>query len=487
VTVKGLGRHILAAVVAVLTFASAAHAQGQPDLERFNRQLELIERNTLMQVDQGLSLDQRALFEYGGYFNFGYLSADDNNNDNHILRQYEILGYARFNPDGGANEFFLRGVWGWQDFNPGDSFNGEGDQPIDGELDVYYYKFDLARYQAAYYGKKIDYNLVIKAGSDLVTWGNGLSLSVNVTGLNAIVSWGGNDVTLLAGVTPTRTVDWDSSRPAFDYDTRRGFYGAMISRDVSGHRPYVYGLMERDYNYNHNVSQTGPITTDFDYNAYYIGIGSTGPIGDRMIYGVEAVYEGGNNLSNSFTTAGPFLQPIPQTRDEVQAWAADARLDYLFPGINHSRLSCEAILASGDSDRGTATNTFNGNTPNTKDNGFNSLGLINTGLAFAPAVSNLLAFRVGGSTIPLPEMGALRRMQVGTDVFIYNKMLTDAPIDEPSNDQRFLGWEPDFFVNWQITSDVTVVGRYGIFFPNGAAFESDQPRQYIYGGVTYAF
>src|SRR5437016_4518292 len=110
--------------------------------------------------------------------------------------------------------------------------------------------------------------------------------------------------------------------------------------------------------------------------------------------------------SYSFRAAGgPFIQPIDQTEDQIQAWAADARLDYLFPDLRRTRLSAEVILASGDDDRGNTSNTFNGNKPGTNDRAFNAFGLLNTGLAFAPAVSNLLAFRVGGSTFPLPEMG----------------------------------------------------------------------------------
>jgi hypothetical protein len=42
-------------------------------------------------------------------------------------------------------------------------------------------------------------------------------------------------------------------------------------------------------------------------------------------------------------------------------------------------------------------------------------------------------------------------------------------------------------MNWQVTSDVTLTVRYGIFFPNGSVFESTDPRQFFYAGFTYAF
>ena len=61
----------------------------------------------------------------------------------------------------GAHEFFMRYRTGYRDFNQGDSFTGREKkkkkkpqgEPIDGDLDAGYYKFDLARYEAAYNGK----------------------------------------------------------------------------------------------------------------------------------------------------------------------------------------------------------------------------------------------------------------------------------------------------------------------------------------------
>ena len=41
------------------------------------------------------------------------------------------------------------------------------------------------------------------------------------------VEYGKLNLELIAGVTPVRTVDIDSSRPGFDFNTRRGFFGAL--------------------------------------------------------------------------------------------------------------------------------------------------------------------------------------------------------------------------------------------------------------------
>jgi hypothetical protein len=98
-----------------------------------------------------------------------------------------------------------------------------------------------------------------------------------------------------------------------------------------------------------------------------------------------------------------------------------------------------------------------------------------------------MMFRVGASTFPFPEHSLLDRMQVGVDFFVFNKMVTDGGIDEATFDGRFLGLEPDVYMNWQMTSDVTLVLRYGVFFPDDDVVEQDEARQFFFGGVTVAF
>jgi hypothetical protein len=322
-------------------------------------------------------------------------------------------------------------------------------------------------------------------GRQLVYWANGLVLSEVLDATVLDVEYGPLQVEFLAGLTPRRTVDFDSSRPHFEDNTFRGFYGVMASARVGGtHKPYVYALFQQDYNHDY-TSQLGIIKTKFDYYSYYLGAGSTGSLTDKLLYGVEAVYEGGSTLSNSFDSSTFF--PVTQQEDQIQAWAANARLDYLFNDARHSRISFETILASGDPDRLNGSTTFGGNRPGTKDHSFNAFGLLNTGLAFSPSVSNLMVFRLGGSTFPIPDSPRFSRLQVGTDLFVFNKMREDGGIDEVTQSGRYLGWEPDVYLNWQMTSDVTLVLRYGVFFPNDDVIVVDDARQFFYGGITFAF
>lgn len=469
-------------VLSAVLFAAAPLARGQAELERFERQLEQINRDTRLRVDQRIPAAQRTLFDYGGYLSLNYLSLDDQNGNTHGLRQYDLVGYAHLNLDG-VHEFYASVRGSYRDFNSGDVFGDEG-SGWRGDLDRAYYRFDYQRYASAYKGEKIDYNLIFTGGRQLVYWGNGLTLSQVVDSALVDVEYGPVTVELLAGITPRRTVDFDSSRPHFEDNTFRGFYGVLASARAGAHKPYAYALFQQDYNHSYS-STLGLITTRFDYNSYYLGIGSTGSLTDRLAYGVEAVYEGGTTLSNSFDAETFF--PATQQKDHIQAWAADARLDYLFNDARHTRLSFEAILASGDTDRANSSNTFGGNKAGTKDHAFNAFGLLNTGLAFSPSVSNLAALRLGASTFPFPDSARFGRLQVGTDFFVFNKMREAGGIDETTSAGRYLGVEPDVYLNWQMTSDVTLVLRYGVFFPNDDVIQNGDARQFFFGGITFAF
>ena len=464
----------------------SAGAAEQLQRENRIRELQRLELDRRLRANRDIPPGQRLLFDYGGYATANYLSLDDIESDNHVLREYDGIGYVRLNVDG-AQELFLAARVGYQDFHRGDSFSGRGDEPVDGDVYRGYYRFDLRRYQQAYGGgASEDFNVIAQAGRDLIYWGNGLVMAQVIDGGVIDFEFGDLGLEVIAGITPVRTVDIDSSRPGFDYNTRRGFYGAMLSADLNAHRPFVYFLAQQDYN-SMDVRRVGEITTRYDYNSYYVGAGSAGEITGRLRYGVEVAYEFGETLSNSFEL-GPFsLFPVEQTRDDISAAALDARLDYLVADPADTRLSAEIILATGDDDRIHTSNTFGGNLPGTTDNAFNAFGLVNTGLAFAPDVSNIGVLRLGASTFPLHHVRALSRLQVGGDFFVYSKFNDDAPIDETTANQRFLGFEPDFYLNWQITSDVTLAVRYGAFFPQPSNFAVDDVRHFFFAGVTFAF
>lgn len=465
-------------------------AMGQTDLERFERQLEQIQRDTRLLVDPDLPAEARSLIEYGGYVTFGFAAIDDTTQRTHILRQLDLVGYVRVNLDG-VHEFFLRGRMTYRDFDRGDSFDGNGDDLVEPTLDRGHYRFDLRRYMSAYEGQVVPYNVAFQGGRQLVHWANGLVLSQEIDGAVIDLEYEPVSLQILAGVSRDSTTDFDSSRPNFDEETHRGFYGAMLSVDVTAkHRPYIYGLVQVDNNKD-DILTFGPTTTRFQYDSYYIGIGSRGSITDNLVYGVELVYQGGSTLSSSFTVAGTTATAVAQTEDNISAAAADFQLDYLFNDPNNSRVGLEVIFATGDTDRLHTSNTFGGNAPGTTDHAFNAFGLINAGLAFSPTISNIIIIRVGGSTFPLPTTDFFQRFQIGVNLYGFFKFDNNGPIDETTNTDSFLGFESDIYVNWQITSDVSLAIRYGIFFPGSAIHNAgandDNPRHFFYTGLTFSF
>lgn len=476
-------------IAAALLTMLGGTAFGQASLERFERQLEQIRQDTRLRTSENIPAGQRSLIDYGAFTTFNYLSLDDPSGDNRVLRQYDLTAYGHVNLDG-VHDFFVRGRGFYRDFNEGDSFDSHVNG-WDGRLERAYYQFDLGRYLASTKGTQSNSNLTVKVGRDLAYWANGLTLSQELDGAVVDLQFANVAVQVLGGITPTDSVDFDSSRPNFDGHTKRGFYGAMVSTRLNTHRPFAYVLVQRDYNSDDSATTTIgglDITTDYEYNSNYFGIGSTGALTDRLLYGVELVYENGDTLSNSFTpTTGGGVTATPQEKDDISAWAIDAQLEYLLPDTRRTRISGEILVASGDSDRLTTSNTLGGNAAGTKDHAFNAFGLLNTGLAFAPTPSNLISLRGGVSTFPFSNVKHLQEMQIGTDLFLFAKLRENAPIDEETTDDRILGFEPDVYLNWQIHSDVTLALRYGAFIPGEAIVNDGKIRQFIYAGVTFAF
>ncbi|MCC7192240.1 MAG: alginate export family protein [Phycisphaeraceae bacterium] len=471
----------LFALIVLLTCSSAVLAQSE--LERFERTLEQVQRDTRFRVSPDIPAEQRALIDYGGYATFSFLATDDNLQNTHILRQYDLNGYARVNFDN-VHDFFVRVRTTYRDFNSGDAFDSNGDDWVEPTLDRATYHFDLRRAMQAYNGENIKGNFTLDGGRQLVHWANGLVLSDTLDGALLNFSYDTITLTALASVTRDSNTDIDPSRPGFDDDTHRGFYGGMLSWQVTPkHRPFIYGLVQDDNN-DDEVLVTGAVSTRFRYDSFYIGFGSNGALTDQLLYGVEMAYQGGETLSNSFDST---FSQVTQTTDPISAFGADFRLDYLFTDQNHSRLSGELIIATGDTDRLVTDSTFGGNQPGSTDHAFNSFGLLNTGLAFAPPVSNIIITRVGASTFPLPQAKLFRRMQVGIDFLVFNKFNSSAPIDEATEDDSYLGFEPDLFVNWEITSDLSLALRYGAFFPGDAITTDHDVRHFFYTGVTFSF
>jgi hypothetical protein len=444
------------------------------DPDSFLNQQRAIEERLRREFDAEVGEQRRAALDWGGWFNFHLFLFDDGIESSRTLRRYDLRLWGRLTLDEGAHDFYVRTRASLLDFNSGDSYDGRDDDTQGPNLERGVYRFDLARAMQAYEGRVIDYNVVVTAGRDLVELGTGLALSTPLDHVSVRGSYRDFDLTVLAGKTVGSSVDIDLSRSASR--TRRNFLGGELRyTGLERHRPFLYTLWQRDRNRERFF---WPFQ-EFDYDSAYFGLGSTGEVVPRLRYSTELVYETGESYGHR-----QFLR-----RNDVSAWAFDAALEYLFPGRHKTRASIEYLFGSGDGDRfASPTNSVGGNRGDRRDTSFVGFGYRDTGLSFAPRISNLHMIRSGASFFPWPEDERFRHLELGTDWYVYHKHHRDGAVSDPTANVRsgYLGWEMDYFANWRMTADLAWTTRFGVFFP-GSAFDDQSTRTFVLFGVTYSF
>lgn len=472
--------------------ATPALAQQNPDaIRRVERQLRMIDEQYRRAAPRSQTISERLLIDAGGSIGFGYYSIDDEFSNSHGMRQTDGRLYLLAELDG-AHRFYGRLRFQYNDWNTGQDFDGRGDVLESPIGDEYWYQFDYRSMVSAQTGEFTDYNFNAKVGRQYVHWASGVSLSLPLYAALVDVEAGDWGFVGLAGLTPSRTViDFDASRPRFDVETDRAFFGGMVEyRGSENHRPFVYALAQRDMNDDDFETFVGgggeQYPTKFEYNSYYIGVGSTGNFGTNLYYSIEAVFETGRGQSNTFDPASG--APVDQREENINAWAGVASLSYLLGDERETRFDLEVIAGTGDDDRLNSSDTFGGNQPGTDDNSFNAFGLLNTGLAVGFEPANLLSLRFGVSMAPAPEVEWLRGLRLSVDGFLFHKIDRDAPVSVNTDNSSYIGAEIDVGIDWRITSDVFGTLRYGIFFPGDAMPSGeDDNRQFLYAGVTYVF
>lgn len=469
--------------------AASAGALAQPEaVQRLERQLREFDATYRVSIPSDQPIAERVFVDAGGSFRFGFYSIDDALSNGHVLRQYDGRVYARVELDG-AHRFFGRLRFQWDDWNDGDSFDGEGDDLNDPVVERLFYQFDLRGLERARTGVAPDYNFNIKGGKQFVFWNSGLVLSAVMWAGVADVEIGKLAITGIGGITSSQdTIDFDGSRPDFDDHTDRIFAGGQIEWRGPEHQPFGYFLTQIDDNKRNFATIGGLFPTQFGYDSQYLGFGSKGPITPNWNYRVEFVKEFGRTFSNSFDPVGG--GPVAQTRDDIDAYAGIFGATYLFRDSGDTRFDLEVIGGSGDDDRLDSSDTFGGNAPGTKDRSFNALGFANTGLALVPQPANLLSLRLGLSSAPWGgKPGIFQELRLGIEGLIFNKIDDNAPISTVTlPGKRFVGGEIDLSADWRITSDVTLQAKYGVFFAGDAMPSAiDEPRQFLYLGATYAF
>ncbi len=455
----------------VLVSPSSAQRRDEPDA--FLNQQRAIEELVRSERDRLSPATERTTIDYGGYYSFFLFMYDDGVNSSRTFRRHDFRLWGRASFERGAHEFYARSRLSFVDFNHGDGFADEDD--VEGmNLERGYYKFDLARATQAYEGRTIDYNLEFKIGRDFAQFGTGYALSIPLDQVWVRYTGDKWSFTGLAGRTVGSMQDFDLSKDPSR--TRRTFWGLETRYTGSQrHEPFGYVLWQNDNNPNDFFS---PLQK-YDYDSFYVGIGSTGELVESLRYTTEWVFETGHSYGNRRYAK----------KNRINAWAWDIQLEYLFKRPCKPRASIEYMFASGEPERlGSPTDSVGGVSRGFRDSSFVGFGFRDTGLSFAPRLSNIHIWRLGGSYFPFEGHERFDRLEIGTDWFVYHKNHSDAAVSDPlaGVQSGYLGWEMDYYANWDISSDLSATARYGVFFP-GKAFDDRTTRTYLLLGMTWNF
>jgi hypothetical protein len=465
----GAGGSARVAVGLLTLLGCAAGASAQRDGRR------IYEEQLRVRLDQQMPMAREIGLNAGGWFSYALFHYNDTDVERErTLNQFELRGWADFNVHG-VHRGYVRGLLGWDVWNSGDNPLGEGNE-TNSEIERAWYQYDLGQVYRNE-GQSPPLDMRIRVGRDYTEIGTALVLSMPLDMVLVELAGGGFELSGLLGATPSDTPNIDPSEPVFDH-MERCFWGFELAyADLARHRPFVYVLSQDDHTGEH------PRDPDqsYDYDSTYVGGGSEGTLLlSGLRYQAELVGQWGRTFSEGRTGM----------RTDIEAWALDVLLEYFVEHPTKPRLSAEYLFASGDDDRRLgSTSTVGGNLINTDDRAFNAFGFRDTGLAFAPRISNLQMYALGASFFPLAERGDLfEKMEWGTKVFLYHKAVDEGPISDfaATRPEGCLGWEWDVHCNWRITSDVTFTIRYGAFMP-GAAFENDSCRHFLYSAVTFSF
>ncbi len=474
-------------ILAFFIFTGFAHAQVDKTRTYINQQ-RFLEEQIRLRFSEELPLTQKVMFDWGGWYSLNFIITDDGYNSSRILRRHDFRLWGSLNIDGGVHTGFVRMKMICNDFNPGDSYDGNEDDFEGPNLDRGWYRLDFTKAMLRYGNVALPFGLAVKIGRAYSMIGTGFTLSTPMDGVWIEGKVGDFDINALFAKLIHSYRDLDSSRPNYT-NTRRYFYGIEVKyRGFENHQPFFYYLWQRDKMHDSNPDM---YIVSWDYDSEYLGFGSKGQLVPYVKYSAEVVYERGKTYGFPDITDPYQYINARYHRDRISAWGWDVLIEYFPPVKTNPRFSFEYIFASGDPDRiYHPTNTFIGNQAWTKDLSFNAFGYRNTGLVLFPDMTNIHIWRLGASFFPFDKHSAdwLKRMELGTDWFLYHKHRSKAAIsDDLANVQSgYVGWEMDYFVNWRMTSDFAWTIRYGAFFP-GKAYTDKTTRTFFLAGFVWSF
>ena len=436
-----------------------------------------LERENERRLQQELPLSQKFRVDWGGWYNSYFFLYDDGVESSRTLRQNELRLWASFAADRGIHQGYARMRMTYRDWNHGDNDGITAhENDLDGpNLERGWYQFDIAKALRVYGDAEIPFELKFKIGRDLVYVGTGYAIDLPLDHVMLQAEALNFETTFIAGKTPASTENIDRSRPVADHSNRAFFILEERYKGWDEHEPFFYIAWQDD-----RTSEDPPnLLQKYHYDSRYIGFGSTGELIDNLRYSTEWVIERGRSYNDQ-----RFLK-----RSHIKAWGFDNRLDYFFRHKTKPVISGQWMFASGDSNRlGSPTNAEGGNRNDFVDRSFVGFGFRDTGLAFAPRLSNIHVWRLGGSFRPFPDVEIAKELELGTDWYLYYKHRSNAAVSDGLADRQsgYLGWEMDYYANYRIFSDLSWTIRFGTFFP-GKAFSDRTTRTFLLTGITWSF
>ncbi len=473
----GRGWPVGAAILLATIFANpgvpAWGQSGPPLAQSYIQQQRQIEEQIRQQLGEYLPPSQTWQMDAGGWQSF-YLFDYDDSLKHRTERRWDNRLWAAGTGDWGTHQFYARLKMTYTDWNHGDAYDGNEDDFDGADADRLWYQFDLGQAAKTYGKTTLPFGMQTKVGRQYVTFGTGYALSLPMDAVVLTTQVEKVEVRGLLGKTIKGMADIVDGSRVDSGSMDRHLMGVETRYRGQKHSPFAYIFWNMDE--NPQSFWNGP--QGYGYDSVYSGIGSQGQLARYLRYSTEVVYEGGKSYGNNVLSG----------RDPINALGFDALLGYLLPNRFQPNFDAEYMFASGDGDRrGSPIDAVGGNTSGV-DSSFVGFGYRDTGLAFAPRLSNLHTWRTGASFLPFTNRGWLRRFRAGTDWFLYAKnkatgAVSDFTVDRSSN---YVGWEMDYYINWQITQDLTATARYGTFFP-GDAISNDETRTFFLFGMTYSF
>ena len=347
----------------------AAQPAGGP----FLQQQRAIEEQARQDLNHELPASQRFDLDAGGWYSF-YLFHWDDGIKRRTFRDYDLRLWSSLSLDQGTHDFYARMKLNWEDFNHGDEPPETRENRFRSRLDRAYYQFSLRQALQAYAHQRVDYDLKVKVARDFVDFGTGFTLSQPLDHVLVTAEAAKLEVQGLAAMSIRDTPDIDTTRPDH-HESHRNFWGTQIKyKGFEKHEPFAYFL----YQDNQQREAWYSLLHNYDYDSWYVGLGSKGELLRNLRYSTEWVIEGGR----SYIDRQSILQD--NRRAAIQAWAVDAALAYLCQRPMHPTISGEYMFASGDPDRpGSPTNVIGGNRRG-NDMSFSGFGYRDTGLAPHP-------------------------------------------------------------------------------------------------------